>query len=131
MKNLWAYTESNGGPFPPLQSDKQLQFGCLSARFTWHFDPLQRVFSPPVLMIWCSSILLSLLQHCTCDQYGRRKRGIPFPLQQQGALIWLPEKDLALRVDICNIRLTKQSRNIYISWKWVKVQKQAKMCHNG
>ena len=24
-----------------------------------------------------------------------------------------------------NIRLTKQSRNIYISWKWVKVQKLA------
>ena len=64
------------------------------------------------------------------------KMGIPFPLQQQRALIWLPGADLPLRVDICNIRSAKQSRNIYISWKWVKVKKLSKknslgwLCHD-
>ena len=34
-------------------------------------------------------------------------------------------KDNAMTRYWGNIRLAKQSRNIYISWKWVKVQKLA------
>ena len=39
------------------------------------------------------------------------------------ASIWVPK--IMPCQDIGNIRLAKQSRNIYISWKWVKVQKLA------
>ena len=39
------------------------------------------------------------------------------------ASIWVPK--IMPRQDIGNIRLAKQSRNMYISWKWMKVQKLA------
>ena len=39
------------------------------------------------------------------------------------AFIWVPK--IMLHPDIGKIRLAKQSRNIYISWKWMKVQNLA------